>query len=140
MTAATIQGPGGLSVSATANGTSTGQKISAWSCSFRLANVETTGWVDAGNEVHEAVKIGVDYQVSGVAQSGQTLGPIPATLASATPTFSAATVSMVFTAASGCTISFSGLLTGSSISRSVDGNTSLVETGKSRGPISIAWA
>jgi hypothetical protein len=146
MTLATINGPGGFSVSHTAGGTSSAatgcNKISAWSLSFRISSVETTGWVDNGNEVHEAVKIGVDYQVSGVAQSGTGagIGPIPIGLANSAPTFSSATTTATFTASTGCTISFSALLTGSSISRSVDGNTSLVETGKSRGPITLVWA
>jgi hypothetical protein len=143
MTAATIQGPGGFSVSHTAGGTSSAatgcNKINNWSVQFSLEKVPTTGWVDAGNRVYEVVSIGADYQVGGVAQSGTGIGPIPIGLANAAPTFSSATTTATFTASSGCTISFSALLTGVSVGRSVAGDTGLIETGISRGPITMAW-
>mgnify|MGYP003117770629 CR=1 FL=1 len=78
----TIQGLGGrVQIGA---GTSWNMKIDSWSATFNYPTIETTGFTDAGHQVHEAVAQFVTGTCSGtITHDAANTAPIPGVFADA---------------------------------------------------------
>jgi len=133
MAAADISGPGG-------NITIAGYSfhLSAWSATIETEDVETTGFAEAGNRTFAATTNMINFGAVGTGQSGATM--LPTSILGTTPTMASYIGAVVLTAASGNTFSFNGLLKTIAFNRAENGKLDVVVSGKSTGPITVAWA
>lgn len=132
--ASDISGPGGNFSFAGVIG-----HISAWSASLVLEDVETTGFAEVGNRTFDATTVMVTGGAVGTGQTLTVAGIISTTGLGASPTMSAYKGAVILTAASGCTWSFTGLITAVALNRPQNGKLDLAISFKSTSAITQAW-
>ncbi len=132
---AVISGPGG-SVTLP---TGVNIKVAAWSATYQADVVDTSGFVDAGVHTHDATAYMLVGSAIGSGSTGNA-GTIPASATGATPTMSGLKGSCVLTAASGCTLSFTAVVTSVPLNRVFNGKLDAMVSFVSDGAVTQTWA
>ncbi len=132
---AVISGPGGnVSLFSGLN-----FKVAAWSATMQYDVVDTSGFSDAGVHTHDATCYMLVGSAIGSGTSGNA-GPIPASATGASPAFSAVKGSITLTAASGCTLAFTGVVTSIPLNRVFNGKQDVMVSFVSDGAVTQMWA
>ena len=139
MAGTTIEGLGGSVTIAGYN-----VKFASWSADYTMETVDTTGFDDGGFRTKAPVIASMTGSAAGTASEGAaTTEPIPGALATTAMTvggMAAATAAVVLTGTTGCTFTFSAVVTRVSMSRPVDGKMDVTCDFESTGVIAEAWA
>ncbi len=130
----TISGPGG-SVTMPSGFNS---KIAAWNASMIIDTVDDSGFVDAGWHTHQPTAAMIQGSAMGTGVAASAFSPTACF--GSTPTVQSWKGSWVLTAASGCTISFTGSVTTVPLGRVFNGKLDVMYTFVSDGPVTLAWA
>ena len=110
---------------------------SGWSATLNFTAVETTGFAEVGNRTFDATAVNLVGSLVGTGQTSNTLNP-GASLGS-TPAFSNQKGTITLMATTGCTWSFTGLITSTGLGRVHDGTLEVGYNFVSSGPITQTW-